>query len=560
MTADGDERVARSAVAALQRTLLPAELPVLPGVTIAARHVADGAAPRGGDWFDAVPRSDGTVALVVGGVVGQGLTAVAAMGQLRAVFRRELAVEADLGAALAGVDRFAAREPPLRAATVCVAVLEPAGGTVRYCTCGHPPPLVVAGTGRTRFLAPTGAGPLGVAAASAARSGAPAGPAPASVQLATGETVVLYTSGLVLRAGCTLDEGMADLAAAAGGAAGGAEPGTWTAPRPAAVAGAVDPTGSARVDEPPPPPTAPEPLCRRMVARWTGNGQGDDVAVLAAQRLPAPAPALDLRYTASVSAVPEVRRDLDEWLDRLGVAAGDRLALALAVAEAVANAVEHAYPPGRPGPVRLQAALRPDGRIECRVSDRGRWRPPGPAAPGRGFGLVVAEAMVDEMRVVHVPPEPASTAGRGTLVVLGHRPQRPVVFDVDDGARSPAGRSADRTGDRVPFSADIQRPGTGSVPRVRVRGRVDVTTAEPFVDRLFTGCRGGVLSLTVDLSEVTFLGSAGVRALYRVREQLAVHGQRLTTVAVAGSPARGVLELVGLSPAPPETGDARERT
>lgn len=90
----------------------------------------------------------------------------------------------------------------------------------------------------------------------------------------------------------------------------------------------------------------------------------------------------------------------------------------------------------------------------------------------------------------------------------------------------------------------------GSVPRVRVRGPVDVATAEAFIDRLFTGCRGGVLPLTVDLSEVTFLCSAGVRALYRVREQLAAHGERLTTVAVPGSPARTVLELAGLSPAP----------
>jgi anti-anti-sigma regulatory factor len=58
--------------------------------------------------------------------------------------------------------------------------------------------------------------------------------------------------------------------------------------------------------------------------------------------------------------------------------------------------------------------------------------------------------------------------------------------------------------------------------------------------------RGGTLPLTVDLTGVTHLASAGVRALYQVREQLAAHQQDLTLVAAPGSSAGVVLELVRL--------------
>src|SRR5262245_11230705 len=71
---------------ALQEALLPRALPVLPRARIAARYLAAGQEQAaGGDWFDAVPLADGTVALVVGDVVGHGVAASAAMGQLRSV-------------------------------------------------------------------------------------------------------------------------------------------------------------------------------------------------------------------------------------------------------------------------------------------------------------------------------------------------------------------------------------------------------------------------------------------------------------------------------------------
>jgi hypothetical protein len=99
-------------VAELQEALLPTALPVLPQLRIAARYLVAGhEQAAGGDWFDAIPLAGGGVALVVGDVVGHGVAASAAMGQLRAVLSELLAAEADLGR-VAGAGRRLRRPDP----------------------------------------------------------------------------------------------------------------------------------------------------------------------------------------------------------------------------------------------------------------------------------------------------------------------------------------------------------------------------------------------------------------------------------------------------------------
>ena len=68
----------------LQRALLPRTLVVPGGVSVTARYEAASAALEvGGDWYDVFELADGQVALTVGDVVGHGLAAAAAMGQMR---------------------------------------------------------------------------------------------------------------------------------------------------------------------------------------------------------------------------------------------------------------------------------------------------------------------------------------------------------------------------------------------------------------------------------------------------------------------------------------------
>ena len=90
----------------------------------------------------------------------------------------------------------------------------------------------------------------------------------------------------------------------------------------------------------------------------------------------------------------------------------------------------------------------------------------------------------------------------------------------------------------------------GSLATARVRGAIDISTADELLRKLLAACRGGTVPLTVDLSGVTQLASAGVSALYELTRQLAAHRRDLRLIASAGGVASSVLELVGLRYSP----------
>ena len=485
----------RGIVAELQEALLPTALPVLPRARIAARYLVAGQEQAaGGDWFDAIPLDGGAVALVVGDVVGHGLSASAAMGQLRAVLAELLAAEDDLGRVLRRTDAFAARMPSLRAATLVLVVLDPAAGTLRYTTCGHPPPLVIGVDGKARYLKGTGTGPLG--------TGSP--PVLASSALAPGELVLLYSDGLVERPDQTIAEGMAELAVVA-----------------------TDAAANRDAD-----PGAAERVCQLSVEVLTRTGHTDDITALAAQWLADPVPPLRLALPSVRSSLTTARDSFADWLSRLDATADDADALHLAMVEMVTNAIEHAYPREAPGIIELDASLGSDGSVTCLITDHGTWQPPDPADADRGHGLMVAGHVVDKLLVSH-------PAAGGTTVTLRHRLRRPAVL-----ASGHQGEHAAYPAE-PPFTVDISIT-AGSTARALVGGPVDISTADLLGRRLLSVSRGGTVPLVADLTGVTQLASAGVRVLYEVSEQLTVHGQELTLVTVRGSTAHLVLELVRL--------------
>jgi serine phosphatase RsbU (regulator of sigma subunit)/anti-sigma regulatory factor (Ser/Thr protein kinase)/anti-anti-sigma regulatory factor len=522
--AEGPAR-GREIVADLQRALLPTALPVLPRARIAARYLVAGQEQSaGGDWFDAIPLADGTVALVVGDVVGHGVTAAAAMGQLRAVMTEHLATETDLGRILACADAFAARTPALRAATLALAVLDPVSGKMRYTTCGHPPPLVISVDGAARYLEGTGTGPLG--------TGSP--PVLATSALAPGELVVLYSDGLVERPDMTIAEGMAELAVAAAGALAESPGGS--------LAGSPGEEPGERAQA----PATPERVCQRTVERLTRTGRADDITVLAAQRLAVPVPPLHLELPNERPSLTAARDAFAWWLSRLGAAADDWEALHLALVEVFTNAIEHAYPRGEPGTIELEATLCDDGNVECRVIDHGSWQPPDLADADRGHGLMVAGQVIDSLLVSHSPlRHPTRAAGGparppGTIVTLRHRLGRPAVLASahdEEHATQSAG---------PPFTVDTSMAESATA-RALVHGPVDITTADQLARRLLSVSRGGTVPLVADLTGVTQLASAGVRALYAVSGQMAAHGQDLTLITAPGSAAHLVLDLVRLA-------------
>jgi serine phosphatase RsbU (regulator of sigma subunit) len=193
----------------LQRAMLPA-VPEFDDVAIDAGYVpAQGGMSVGGDWFDVVD-VDGDVAISVGDVAGHGLRAAAAMGQLRSAARSLALGGVAPVEALGQLDRFAGLIDGRPLATVLYAVMDRATGRLRYAAAGHPPPLVVRADGSTEFLEEGRSPLLGVD---------PLEPRPlGETTLAVGDTLIVFTDGLVERPDAPIDDSLAEMAqrAAAG--------------------------------------------------------------------------------------------------------------------------------------------------------------------------------------------------------------------------------------------------------------------------------------------------------------------------------------------------------
>jgi serine phosphatase RsbU (regulator of sigma subunit) len=190
----------------LQRGLLPRELPSLPAVTAAARYLAAGHGPDvGGDWYDIIPLSADRVALVIGDVMGHGLSEAATMGRLRTAVRTLSDLELPPDEILVHLNDIVSDLGDDFYATCLYAVYDP---TTRHCSlslAGHPPPAVVRPDATVDFpdLAPDP--PLGAADPPFDT---------ADLELPEGSLLVLYTDGLIESAARDIDQGMDHLARA----------------------------------------------------------------------------------------------------------------------------------------------------------------------------------------------------------------------------------------------------------------------------------------------------------------------------------------------------------
>jgi sigma-B regulation protein RsbU (phosphoserine phosphatase) len=195
----------RAAAAALQRSLLPAALPLIAGLEMAARY-APGHGSVGGDWYDVFRLPAGEVCAVIGDVAGSGIRAAVIMGRMRSALRAYALETADPADILERLDRKMQHFEPEAMATVLCAVLSPGLDQVRISCAGHLPP-VIAGPGQPASPVRVAADILiGVAAGRARRS--------VTVAMPPGTVLCLYTDGLVERRGRLLDEGIADLCGA----------------------------------------------------------------------------------------------------------------------------------------------------------------------------------------------------------------------------------------------------------------------------------------------------------------------------------------------------------
>ena len=231
----------RAAATALQRSLLPTRLPVVPGFEFAARYVPSATFGVGGDWYDvfALPRD--RVGIVIGDVSGHGLASAVVMGRLRSALRAYALDNDEPSVVLAKLDRKANHFETGAMATVGYGVIDLATNRMRLSLAGHLPPLLAAPGQSAEFVDLAPDPPIGFDLRARPRR-------THAVDLPPGASVCFYTDGLVERREASIDDGLALL------------PKVVCADRA-------------------------EITCARLMARFVGTQSlADDVAVLVAHR------------------------------------------------------------------------------------------------------------------------------------------------------------------------------------------------------------------------------------------------------------------------------------
>ncbi|WP_051789458.1 PP2C family protein-serine/threonine phosphatase [Streptomyces sp. NRRL S-1022] len=198
------EQVSRTA-GDLQRALLAEPGRPHPNLDVAVRYLPVGhSALVGGDWCEAVRLHFGRTLLVVGDVMGHGLESAVDMSAYRSSLRSVASADLPPHRVLRQLDDFAAKEADRRPATCLLARVDPARGQVTLASAGHLPPALIDGHGATGVLSLPVGPPLGTGLG---------GYEPVTHRLAPGETLVLFTDGLVERRGEDIDRSLARLAA-----------------------------------------------------------------------------------------------------------------------------------------------------------------------------------------------------------------------------------------------------------------------------------------------------------------------------------------------------------
>ncbi|WP_244501246.1 SpoIIE family protein phosphatase [Streptomyces sp. TP-A0874] len=358
----------------LQRSLLPPGDPEAAGLDIACRYLPGTTATEvGGDWFDVIELPGHRTALVVGDVMGRGLRAAVAMGELRTAVRTLALLDLEPAEVLSALDEIArGLGAPAGAgggrsgkrggrsgrggagggsdlsevylATCVYAVYDPVTRRCTFANAGHLPPAVVdPGSGEQALMLEVPAGiPLGV-------GGEPF--EEVEVELPDGALLALYTDGLVESRDQTLDEGLVAFRSAL--------------------------TNSGR---------PLEDVCDQVLGRLDTRHGEDDIALLLARVQGLPAEAVgDWRLPRDPQSVAQARElargQLASW--GLGPLADTT---ELLVSELVTNALRYGE-----GEIRLRFLL--DRTLVCEVWDGGLVQPRRRRARdtdegGRGLQLV----------------------------------------------------------------------------------------------------------------------------------------------------------------------------
>ncbi|OLZ47025.1 PP2C family protein-serine/threonine phosphatase [Amycolatopsis keratiniphila] len=193
----------RAAAAALQRSLVPARLPAVPGIQFSARYVPGTEPGVGGDWYDLFALPGGRLGIVMGDVAGHGLNAAVIMGRLRSALRAYALESDDPAEVLTKLDRKVQHFEPGSLATVVYGLVTASRDSMAISLAGHLPPVLAPPGGPSVFVDAPVDPPIGVTGPGRRRT---------VVELTAGAVLAFYTDGLVERRDQLIDVGLQRLA------------------------------------------------------------------------------------------------------------------------------------------------------------------------------------------------------------------------------------------------------------------------------------------------------------------------------------------------------------
>ena len=288
----------------LQRSLLPRSLPEVDRLELGSFYRPGGAdVDVGGDWYDVLPLADGSVVFSLGDVMGKGIPAAIVMSELRAALRAYALLDPDPDVLLPRLDRLAATLPADQLVTLAYVVVSPGRDSAVVAVAGHPPPLLVPRDEQPQYVEEAVGSALGLGVGLGAWS-------VAKVALGDGDTLLLYSDGLVEARSLSLDDGLDRMAS-----------------HVAAM--------SARRRN-------PRELCARLAHDLGLPDSADDVTALAVTVRGTRSPLhASTELAPDVSAAGAARRFVGQHLGSWGVEEEQTAMAQLCVSELVTNAVIH---------------------------------------------------------------------------------------------------------------------------------------------------------------------------------------------------------------------------
>ncbi|MEV4937251.1 PP2C family protein-serine/threonine phosphatase [Streptomyces zaomyceticus] len=154
-----------------------------------------------GDWYDTVDLAEGRFTVAVGDVVGHGLEAATVMGMLRSALSAASRAMAGPAGALEVLGMYARSVDGALAATAVSVLVDTRSRLLVYSSAGHPPPVLLHADGTCELLDQATDPPLGARLEHVPRP-------QAGMAYQTGDTLVLYTDGLIERRDEDIDSGL----------------------------------------------------------------------------------------------------------------------------------------------------------------------------------------------------------------------------------------------------------------------------------------------------------------------------------------------------------------